>query len=129
MEALTAYENRDFRKTVSELVPQIESMLRELLRLLEIPTRKAIRVGAGSELKNINDVLVDERVLETLDENLVLFLRAVYIDKRALNLRNNFAHGILSTKEFNEGIASLTVMSLVALAAIGPHTIYLAHEP
>ena len=67
-EALTAYENRDFLKIVSGLVPQIEAMLRELLKVLDIPMRKPIRVGAGSELKNMNDVLSDERIVEILDE-------------------------------------------------------------
>lgn len=127
-EALTAYESGDYSKTISVLIPQLEAMLRELLKLLEIPTRKGIRNVEGvSELKNMNDVLSDERVNDTL-ENLVFFLRAVYIDKRALNLRNDFAHGDIPPEGFNEMTGSLLVMSLVALAAIGPHTIFRDNE-
>lgn len=128
-EGIAAYDGGDYFKAVSVLIPQIEAMLRELLKLLEIPVRKGLRGGNGAtELKNMNDVLSDVRVKETLEEDLLFFLRIVYIDKRSYNLRNEVAHGVLPADGFNQATASLIMMSLVLLAAIGHQGVYLPQE-
>ncbi len=125
-EGITAYGDGDFYKALSILIPVVEAMLRELLKLLDVPVRKGVRGHDGmTELKNMNDVLSDVRVEETLEEDLLFFLRALYIDKRSYNLRNEFAHGALPAGAFNLRTASLVIMSLVLLAVIGPHGVYL----
>jgi hypothetical protein len=128
-EGVEAYDAEDYTKAISVLIPQIEAMLRELLKILNVPLRKGNRRQSGfSNLKNMNDVLADPRVGETIDEDLLFFLRVVFIDPRGWNLRNEFAHGALPTNAFNRGTASVVMMTLLTLAMIGPHGLYLSSE-
>ena len=128
-EGVEAYDARDYTKAISVLIPQIEAMLRELLKILGVPIRKGNRrPGRFSELKNMNDVLCDRRVEDTLEEDLLFFLRIVFIDKRGWNLRNEFAHGALPANAFNQSTASVVMMTLLSLAMIGPHGLNLSSE-
>jgi hypothetical protein len=128
-EGVSAYDNGDYFKAISILIPQLEAMFRELLKLLGIPVTKGLRGESGAtELKNMNDVLSDARIEETLEEDLLFFLRALYIDKRSYNLRNEVAHGVLSVDGFNRATASLVMMSLILLGVIGPQGVYLSKE-
>jgi hypothetical protein len=128
-EGVHAYDSEDYIKTISVLIPQIEAMLRELLKLLGIPIRKRVRQSEFSELKNMNDILANRRVEDTVEEDMLFFLRIVFIDKRGWNLRNEFAHGALPANAFNRGTASVVMMVLLLLAMIGPHGVYLSSEP
>lgn len=129
-ESVKAYDSADYIKAISILVPQIEVMLRELLKLLSIPVRKGIRRSPGfSELKNMNDILSDPRVENVVEEDLLFFLRIVFIDKRGWNLRNEFAHGALPVHGYNHCTASAIMMSLLLLAVIGPHGTFLSDTP
>jgi lysyl-tRNA synthetase class 1 len=129
VEGVKAYDVGDYTKAISVLIPQIEAMLRELLKILGLPIRKGSRRPGGfSELKNMNDVLADQRVEDALEEDLLFFLRIVFIDKRGWNLRNEFAHGALPAKAFNQSTASVVMMALMALAMIGPHGLYLSSD-
>jgi lysyl-tRNA synthetase class 1 len=126
-EGLQAYDAEDYTKVISVIIPQIEAMLRELLKILEIPIRKGNRRHSGfSELKNMNDILADQRVVDVMEEDLLFFLRIVFIDKRGWNLRNEFAHGSLPAEAFNLGTASVVMMAMLTLAMIGPHGMYLS---
>jgi hypothetical protein len=128
-EGIQAYDAEDYTKAISVLVPQIEAMLRELLKILGIPIRKGNRRRSGfSELKNMNDALADRRVKDRMEEDLLFFLRIVFVDPRDWNLRNEFAHGALPASAFNRGTASIVMMALLTLAMIGPHGIYLSSE-
>jgi hypothetical protein len=128
-EGLQAYEAEDYTKAISVLIPQVEAMLRELLKILGVPIRKGNRrSGAFSELKNMNDILADLRVEDAIEEDLLFFLRIVFIDKRGWNLRNEFAHGALPAGAFNRATASVVMMALLTLGMIGPHGLYLSSD-
>ena len=129
LEGVRAYDNKDYFKAINGLIPQIEGMLRELLRLLSIPVRK--RTGRRSEfsdLKNMSDILDERGVIDALEEDLLFFIRIVFVDRRGWNLRNEFAHGLLPAGAFNEGTASAVIMVLFLLAIIGPHGVYVSSE-
>jgi len=127
-EGLRAYNDGDYTKAMSVLIPQTEAMLREVLRFLGIPIRKRRRGSGMYELKNMNDVLSEQRVVDLLEEDLLFFLKIIFIDKRGWNLRNEFAHGALPASAFNGNTASAVVMALVQLGMIGPHGAYLPSE-
>jgi len=116
-EGLKAFENEDYVKCIHVLIPQIENSLRVLLEILEIPITKTDDMG-GFELKNMNDVLHDLRVRDTLDETLWYFLKALYSDKRGTNLRNLVSHGIARTEVLNRYNAALVIQSILFLAVI-----------
>lgn len=129
-EGVHSYDAEDYTKSISVLIPQIEAMLRELLRILVRPIRKGNRKQTGfSDLQNMNDVLFDRCVVDTIEEDLLFFLRIVFIDKRGWNLRNEFAHGALPADRFNRETASVVMMALLSLAIIGPHGLYLSSQP
>ena len=127
-EGLEAYDASDYTKAISVLIPQIEAMLREVLKFLGIPIHKSRRQGGMSERKNMNDILSDQRVEELLEEDFLFFLRIVFIDKRGWNLRNEFAHGALPTKAYKVNTASAVMMALIQFGMIGPHGVYLSSE-
>ena len=127
LEEIRAYDIKDYFKAINGLIPQIEGMLRELLRRLSIPVRKRTGRQSGmSDQKNMSDILHEQGVVDVLEEDLLFFIRIVFVDRRGWNLRNEFAHGILPTEAFDEGAASAVMMILFLLAMIGPHGVYLA---
>ena len=125
-EGLRAFDDGDCTKAISVLIPQMEAMLREMLRFLGIPIRKRRRDSGMYEFKNMNDVLSEQRVEDLLEEDLLFFLNIIFIDKRGCNLRNEFAHGALPASAFNVNTSSAVVMALIQLGMIGPHGIYIS---
>ncbi len=116
-EGLLAYQQGDYIKAIPVLVPQVEQTLRNLLALLRIPTAKTVRGHPGiMDVKNMNDVLSDERAKQALTENLWRYLAVLYVDRRGLNLRNNLAHGLVGAGAFNRNTADLVFHSLLALS-------------
>jgi Domain of unknown function (DUF4209) len=126
-EGLAAFDVQDYVKCIHVLVPQIENSLRELLRLLGVSETKTDEQGAF-ELKNMNDVLHETLVRESLDEKLWFFLKVLYVDKRGINLRNLIAHGIAPAAAFNGVSAGLVIQSIVLLSAIRPEALHIAED-
>jgi hypothetical protein len=116
VKGFSAYETEDYIAAIHILVPQIENLLRGLLELLDAPITKT--VGGFTELKNLDDVLRDERLKESLDEQWWLIFKTVFSDKRGFNLRNEMAHGIASVDAFNSTTAGLVLQSIVLLSAV-----------
>ena len=71
------------------------------------------------ELKNMDDVLHEPLVRESLDDTLWSFLKVLYTDKRGINLRNLVAHGVAPSEAFNPVNAGLVVQSVVLLSIFG----------
>lgn len=118
-EGLIAYEQEDFVKSVHVLVPQLEHVLRNFLTLIGIPSLKTVRRAPGiMDAKSMNDVLGDQRVRAALTEDLWRYLSVLYIDRKGLNLRNDLAHGLASTKTFGRPIADRVFHSLLALSLV-----------
>ena len=126
-DGLLAFECGDYVKSIHVLVPQVENSLRELLKMLGRPITKTDEDG-DFELKNMNDVLHDALVRETLKEELWYFLKVLYADKRGMNLRNLVAHGIAPVESFNRVNAALVIQSIVFLAVIRDEAITLSQE-
>jgi hypothetical protein len=115
-EGLIAFENEDYVKCIHILVFQVENSLRELLKMLNLPISKSTE--DGYKLKNMNDVLHDSTVMETLEPKLWSFLKLLYIDKRGMNLRNIVAHGLATGDAFNYVNAALFIQSVIFLSVI-----------
>jgi hypothetical protein len=126
-EGFAAYASGDYVKAIHVLIPQVENSLRELLKLLDLPTTKNDDAG-GFELKNMNHVLHDEVVQATLDERLWTFLKVLYTDKRGFNLRNIVMHGIAEPKDFNQANAALVLQSVMLLTMVRENGIFMEHS-
>lgn len=116
VKGFAAYEAEDYIAAIHILVPQVENLLRELLELLDAPITKT--VDGFTELKNLNEVLRDDRLKESLDEQWWLVFKAIFSDKRGFNLRNEMAHGIAPVDAFNNVTAGLVLQSVVLLSAV-----------
>lgn len=126
-DGLAAFDAEDYVKCIHVLVPQVENSLRELLEILGVAATKTDEEG-GFELKNMNDVLHEPAVRESLDEKLWSFLKVLYADKRGMNLRNLVAHGIAPVEAFNRVNAGLVVQSIVLLTMIRPEALLLPED-
>jgi hypothetical protein len=116
-EGLVAYEQGDFVKAVHVLVPQVETVLRNFLGHLGRPTLKTVRSSPGvMDCKSMNEILRDEAMRSALTEDLWRYFEVVYVDKRGLNLRNDVAHGLLSSNVFNRQVADRVFHTLLALS-------------
>jgi lysyl-tRNA synthetase class 1 len=126
-DGLLAFEIEDYVKCIHVLIPQVENSLRELLKMLEIPITK-INDDGDFELKNMNNVLEDTRVFETLTEELWYFLKSLYADKHGMNLRNRIAHGDAPAEAFNRVNAALIIQSIVFLTMVRDEAMSLSEE-
>lgn len=116
-EGLLAYQQEDYIKAIHVLVPQVEQTFRNLLALLRIPSEKTVKRHPGiMDVKNMNDVLSDERVKQALTKNLWRYLAVLYVDRRGLNLRNDLAHGLVGARAFNRQTADLVFHTFLALS-------------
>jgi lysyl-tRNA synthetase class 1 len=119
-DGLDAYQNEDFVKAISVLVPQIEHLLRKFLGTLGIPLLKPVRNHPEiMDAKSLNDVLIDERMRRVLTERLWRYLTVLFIEKRGgLNLRNDLAHGLFPMEEFNQQVADRVFHAILALSLV-----------
>jgi lysyl-tRNA synthetase class 1 len=124
---IEAFEKEDYLKCIHVLVPQVENSLRTLLTLLDIPVTKTDEDG-NFELKNMNDVLLNDGVHQALEEKLWYFLNVLYIDKRGMNLRNVVAHGMAPLEAFHRVNAALVIQSIVFLTMIREEAIMFSDE-
>ena len=122
-EGFAAYACGDYVKAIHVLIPQVENSLRELLKMLDLPTTKNDDDG-GFEVKNMNHVLHDETVRAALDERLWMFLKVLYTDKRGINLRNVVMHGVAEPKDFNQANAALVLQSIMLLTMIRENGVF-----
>jgi hypothetical protein len=129
-QGFAAYENGDYMKAVHVLVPQVETMMRELLGVLGVAKTKPNPAEPHLfEHKNMNDFFREPDVIESIEENLYLFLKSLYIDKRSgLNLRNDLAHGLVEIGDFSEQTASLVIQSIILLSMPNPTEVYVSRE-
>lgn len=96
---LTLGLQRDFGPAVAVLVPQLEHMIRLLLKARGVHTLFVDeRTGVESE-KSLNALLETAEAVELLGHGMVLELQTLLLDPGGMNLRNDIAHGLLDDAE------------------------------
>ena len=119
LEGISAYLADDWIKAIHVLIPQMEEVLRNLLAGVEIPTYKPNRNSPGvMDSKNMGEILGDQRIQATLGEDWWRYLSVLYVDRRGLNLRNDFAHGLLGPEVFNFSTADLVFHSFLSISML-----------
>jgi len=94
------YLENDNVSSIHILTFQIESILRIVLARIGAPTIST-RDGKTQE-KNLEGILLEEKIRSALGEDLVTFLEWFLIDKLGFNLRHKVAHALMEYKYFNE---------------------------
>ncbi len=126
LQGVKAFDEGDYIKSLHVLVPQVERMMRALLRTLGVPTISLERENAGLiERKTLGVCLNDLRVNEALEEKIILFYKALYNEKRGFNLRNEIAHGLAPVGVFCQPFATLVIQSIILLSGLRPEFCYI----
>jgi Domain of unknown function (DUF4209) len=130
-DGVLAYEQEDFVKAIHVLVPQIEQVLRNFLVLLRIPPTKSVgRTPGVSDVKNMNDILRDDRVREAMTENLWRYLAVLYVEREGgFNVRNNLAHGLIAPGSLDRPLADCVFHSLLAISQIRAVSVSTTESP
>ncbi|MDZ4441671.1 DUF4209 domain-containing protein [Bacillus cereus] len=89
----------DYITSLAVLIPQFENSIRFLLEQNgEIVTN--LGEDTAQEEKNLNQLLLDEKLVEIFGVNAVKDMKYLFIYKGGCNLRNRVSHGLMCTAEF-----------------------------
>jgi hypothetical protein len=99
------------------LVPQVEDAIRELAELVGADVYRPNRQG-GMDLRAMDDLLRDQRVIDVLSSDGALYFQVLYTDRRGFNLRNSLCHGLMRADEFGQGLADRVFHSIVMFAQV-----------
>lgn len=114
---LKAYLEDDFLVSIHLLVPQIEDAFRNIVEEMGGPIYRRNRYG-GFHLRTLDDLLRDERCIQALGEDALLYFRVLLTDTRGWNIRNSVCHGLPSIETFNPQVADRIVHALLVLAQL-----------
>jgi lysyl-tRNA synthetase class 1 len=114
IEGVEAWYQGDFVKAVHLLVPQVEHGLRSITGKLGQPVTKAHSTVAGVSVAiGMGDILYKRELSEALGPDLSLYFLALYADPRGINLRNDFAHGLLRPRSVDGNLARWVIHTLL----------------
>lgn len=111
---LDAYLRNDHIVACYLLTPQLERVLRNLMKLLGRNIYKPRRAG-GLQLKDLHEILKDKRVLEEITPRVAKYLEVLLLDQRGWNLRHEICHGMAADDHLNAGKADRIFHALVLL--------------
>jgi hypothetical protein len=127
-EGIAAWIDGDHIKAMHVLIPQVEAAFRKMVGMLGLPTTEPHpQMTRARNARPFGKILGDVSTATALQNHgpdLVLHLRALYIDPRGYNLRNNLAHGLLPSANINATTSLLVIHSLLLLGAwLNPQTL------
>ena len=115
-QALELYYSDNYKLACYLLVPQIEAIFRTLL---DKSGETVIKSGSqGYTLRTLGDILRDNVIESTFDENITLYFRILLTDQRGLNIRNNLCHATVDDSYFGAFVSDLLLHVLVLLSLI-----------
>lgn len=113
---LASGNSPNFVLCIDSLILKIEGLLRDLCNYSGITTfTYKQKNGKIYEEKSINALLYDERITRLFDDDELLLLKFVLIEKHGYNLRNKVAHSLVNYTDYNLNFASLLLLILLKL--------------
>lgn len=116
-EGLSAYFDEKPMSCIHILIPQVEAAIRKLVQTLGQTVLRFNRLG-GQDLRTLDNLLRDAAIMDQFGEDIPLYLRVLFTDRRGINLRNNVCHGICPVGLFNMPMADRVVHSLLLLSMV-----------
>jgi len=114
IEGIEAWYHGDYVKVVHVLVPQVEHGLRSIAGKLGHPVTKPHATVTGVSVAiGMGDILYKPELSEALGPDLSLYFLALYADPRGINLRNEFAHGLLKPRSVDGNLARWIIHTLL----------------
>ncbi|MBD3350945.1 MAG: DUF4209 domain-containing protein [Candidatus Lokiarchaeota archaeon] len=121
LKGLSAYFHNDHIAAITILIPEIEAALRKLLHLSGGSLYRPTRNGGLLE-RNLDEILRDEIVKESLGEDIILYLSTFLTDQRGWNIRNQVCHGLLPAKMYGIQVSNQIIHTLLVLALVKEKT-------
>lgn len=87
--------NFEFDAGLSILIPQVEASIRELGLVYGIPELE-LKSDYTEEVNTVSYVINNKKFIDKIDEDILFNIEAIFDSKSGLNLRNRFAHGLIS---------------------------------
>jgi hypothetical protein len=121
LEKLKYLENYNFHTNyimcVDSLTLKVEGLIRDLLNIQGITTFKQRRDKKKiiTSEKDLVDLLWDKKVIELFDEDDLLFLRFLMVEKTGYNLRNDVAHALLLPQQYNVELMHLLFLAILKI--------------
>lgn len=102
---------------VDSLTLKVEGLIRDFLNIQGIPTFKQRRDKKKiiAQEKDLADLLWDKKVIELFDEDDLLFLRFLLVEKTGYNLRNDVAHALLLPQQYNVELMHLLFLAILKI--------------
>ncbi|SDK52980.1 protein of unknown function [Methylophilus rhizosphaerae] len=115
---IVAWFEKDYLTCIHILVPQVEAALREVLRCLGGSTIKPAREVNGFKFIGLGDVLHHPLIEQKIHSDILFHFKALYIDARGINLRNELAHGLIRAELLDSNTANHVIHSLILLRCL-----------
>lgn len=114
-----AWLDGDHVKALHVIIPRIESALRRMVEVIGKPTTKPAGTVAGVSVAiNMGDILFNPATVAALGPwggDMANYFKVVYADPRGMNLRNEFAHGLLDDDAMHEGTTAWLIHTLLVI--------------
>lgn len=107
----------NFTLCIDSLTMKVEAILREICILIDVRTfytRKDKLDRFVTKEKDINMLLREKGLIQFLGEDIILYLKALLVERVGNNLRNRVAHGFLFPIQYQ----NLTVINKVLIALL-----------
>ncbi|RXJ98659.1 hypothetical protein CRV02_12980 [Arcobacter sp. CECT 8989] len=119
---------RNFLVSTHLLIPQVEYLIRTLLKQAGVRTTVMEQGSAIEVEKGLNTLLDTPDIKSLLDNNILEELKHLLTYKFGYNLRNDVSHGISSKERFNSEVAVYLWWLLLKLVIFNsPYVKYLYH--
>jgi hypothetical protein len=113
---LNDYFNKEFIHAIHLFVPQFEEAIRNLVEMNG--GNVLVQKGDSFNLKTLDHLLNDEIVKDIFGEDITLYFRTLFTDKRGWNLRNNLAHGMMDAIDFNKQNTDRIIHAILILGMV-----------
>lgn len=113
---LDAYMAEDYLVCCHLLIPQLEAAIRRLFAINGVNIMRAKKKPEeGNEYLSLDSLLATNEAVEYMGEDIATYFRNVLTDQYGWNIRNQVSHGLLSSDNFNFGLADRVVHAFLML--------------
>jgi hypothetical protein len=102
---------------IDSFILKIEGIIRELCKLLGVPTFVSKRDGITYE-KTLEELLREERLNDVFYDDEIIFFKFVLIEKAGYNLRNRIAHALAIPQEYGRDYAFYLIITFLKLCNV-----------
>src|SRR3989338_5912424 len=116
-DGIKEYFDSNYKNSIIKLVPNIESIIRQILRNKGIePT---VRQRDNSiRLKTFGQLLSDPDVKTIFGEDFLVYLKIKYVDPDFQNIRNKIAHGLIKNEEYTKNLSLSIIFTILKLCGV-----------